>query len=78
MWHPPSHLVPLTLDAELPAPDLPAYSRDVLNGDSTLSIRADEAEQAWRVLTPVLQGWADDLVPLQEYPAGSTPTSLIN
>ena len=44
---------------------------DVLNGDSTLSIRGDEAEQAWRVLTPVLQAWADDRVLLQEYPAGS-------
>jgi glucose-6-phosphate 1-dehydrogenase len=71
---PPSHLAPLILDAELPAPELPAYSRvlmDVLDGDSTLSIRGDEAEEAWRVLTPVLQAWADGRVPLQEYPAGS-------
>ncbi len=78
---PPAHLAPLTLDADLPAPDLPAYSRvlmDVLTGDSTLSIRADEAEQAWRVLTPVLQGWADNLVPLEEYPAGSPPAPRIN
>jgi glucose-6-phosphate 1-dehydrogenase len=76
---PPAHLAPLTLDAELPAPDLPAYSRvlmDVLQGDSTLSIRGDEAEQAWRVLTPVLQGWARDLVPLQEYPAGASAASF--
>jgi glucose-6-phosphate 1-dehydrogenase len=72
---PPSHLAPLALDAELPAPELPAYSRvlmDVLNGDSTLSIRGDEAEEAWRILTPVLQAWAEDRVPLEEYPAGST------
>jgi glucose-6-phosphate 1-dehydrogenase len=71
---PPSHLAPLTLDAELPAPELPAYSRvlmDVLNGDSTLSIRGDEAEEAWRILTPVMQAWAKGRVPLQEYPAGS-------
>jgi glucose-6-phosphate 1-dehydrogenase len=71
---PPPHLAPLTLDAELPAPELPAYSRvlmDVLNGDITLSIRGDEAEEAWRVLTPVLQAWAENQVPLQEYPAGS-------
>ena len=71
---PPSHLAPLVLDAELPAPELPAYSRvlmDVLNGDSTLSIRGDEAEEAWRVLTPVLQEWAGGRVALQEYPAGS-------
>jgi glucose-6-phosphate 1-dehydrogenase len=71
---PPSHLAPLALDAELPAPELPAYSRvlmDVLGGDSTLSIRGDEAEEAWRILTPVLQAWAEGRVPLQEYPAGS-------
>jgi glucose-6-phosphate 1-dehydrogenase len=42
-----------------------------LSGDSTLSVRGDEAEQAWRVVTPVLQAWADDRVPLEEYPAGS-------
>jgi glucose-6-phosphate 1-dehydrogenase len=71
---PPSHLAPLVLDADLSAPELPAYSRvlmDVLKGEITLSIRGDEAEESWRVLTPVLQAWADDRVPLQEYPAGS-------
>ena len=70
---PPSHLAPLTLDAELSAPELPAYSRvlmDVLDGDSSLSIRGDEAEEAWRILTPVLRAWTDGRVPLQEYPAG--------
>ena len=76
---PPPHLAPLTLGAELPAPELPAYSRvlmDVLNGDGTLSIRGDEAEEAWRVLTPVLQAWADGRVPLEEYPAGSAGPPL--
>ena len=70
----PLHLAPLTLNAQLPAPDLPPYSRvlmDVLNGDTTLSIRGDEAEQSWRILTAVLQAWADGRVPLQTYPAGS-------
>ncbi|WP_216326560.1 glucose-6-phosphate dehydrogenase [Deinococcus aestuarii] len=71
---PPSHLAPLTLDAQLPAPELPAYSRvllDVLTGDGTLSIRGDEAEESWRVLTPVLRAWAENRVPLEAYPAGS-------
>jgi glucose-6-phosphate 1-dehydrogenase len=56
-------------------PELPAYGRillDVLCGNSALSIRADEAEEAWRVLTPVLDGWSRDLVPLTEYDAGSS------
>jgi glucose-6-phosphate 1-dehydrogenase len=66
---------PATLTTSLPGTDLPPYSRvlaDVLRGDSRLSIRGDEAEEAWRVLTPVLRGWADGLVPLEEYSAGSS------
>jgi glucose-6-phosphate 1-dehydrogenase len=65
----------LRLSATPPGLGLRAYSRvllDVLNGRSTLSIRGDEAEQAWRIVTPVLAGWADGGVPLEEYPAGST------
>ncbi|MFI5614068.1 glucose-6-phosphate dehydrogenase [Amycolatopsis sp. NPDC051903] len=65
---------PLTLTARIDPPDLPAYGRlllDVLDGKAALSIRGDEAEEAWRVLTPVLSAWAKDLVPLDEYPAGS-------
>jgi glucose-6-phosphate 1-dehydrogenase len=67
-------LVPLTLTAELEPAELPAYGRlllDVLNRDPALSIRGDEAEESWRVVTPVLDAWAKDLVPLQDYPAGS-------
>jgi glucose-6-phosphate 1-dehydrogenase len=67
-------LAPLTLTAQLEPGELPPYGRlllDVLNGDPALSIRADEAEESWRVVTPVLDAWAKDLVPLEEYPAGS-------
>jgi glucose-6-phosphate 1-dehydrogenase len=67
-------LVPLRLTAELEPPELPAYGRlllDVFNRDPALSIRCDEAEESWRVVTPVLDAWANDLVPLQEYAAGS-------
>ena len=68
-------LVPLTLNAEMEPPELPAYGRillDVLCGNSALSIRADEAEEAWRVVTPVLEGWSRDVAPLEEYDAGSS------
>lgn len=71
---PEPHVAPVVMDASFSGPEAPAYSRvlmDILNGNSTLSVRGDEAEQAWRVLTPVLQGWAEDRVPLKEYPAGS-------
>jgi glucose-6-phosphate 1-dehydrogenase len=66
--------VPLTLTAELQPAELPAYGRllrDVLARDAALSIRCDEAEESWRVVTPVLDAWAKDLVPLQGYAAGS-------
>jgi glucose-6-phosphate 1-dehydrogenase len=67
-------LVPMTLAAQLEPAELPAYGRlllDVFRRDPALSIRGDEAEESWRVVTPVLAGWANDLVPLQEYAAGS-------
>jgi glucose-6-phosphate 1-dehydrogenase len=70
----PPRLAPLTMSAELPRPELPEYARlllDVLDGDSALSVRGDEAEQAWRIMTPILDAWAGGRVPLQEYPAGS-------
>jgi glucose-6-phosphate 1-dehydrogenase len=67
-------LAPLSLTAALDPPELPAYGRlllDVLTGHAALSIRGDEAEESWRVFTPVLSAWSKDLVPLGEYPAGS-------
>jgi glucose-6-phosphate 1-dehydrogenase len=67
-------LAPLTLAAQIAEPGLPPYGRllhDVLSGNAALSIRGDEAEESWRVLTPVLSAWSKDLVPLEEYPAGS-------
>jgi glucose-6-phosphate 1-dehydrogenase len=67
-------LAPLTLTADLEPSELPAYGRlllDVFNRDAALSIRGDEAEESWRVVTPILAAWANDLVPLQEYAAGS-------
>jgi glucose-6-phosphate 1-dehydrogenase len=66
--------VPLSLGGRLPESDIPEYGRvllDVLRGGCTLSVRGDEAEQAWRVVTPVLDAWQAGRVPLEEYPAGS-------
>ena len=71
----PPRPVPLTLTGPPPPSDLPAYGRvllDVLEGGSALSVRGDEAELAWRVVTPVLEAWAADAVPLEEYAAGSS------
>ncbi len=44
---------------------------DLLGGGSTLSVRGDEAEEAWRIVTPVLADWAAGTPPLTEYPPGS-------
>ncbi len=68
-------LVPLTLNAEMGPPELPAYGRillDVLRGNSALSVRGDEAGESWRVVTPVLEGCSRNLAPLEEYTAGSS------
>jgi glucose-6-phosphate 1-dehydrogenase len=39
---------------------------DVTHGDQTLFIRGDEAEEAWRVLDPLLRAW--DVEPPPEFP----------
>jgi glucose-6-phosphate 1-dehydrogenase len=67
-------LAPQTLTAALDPPALPAYGQlllGVLSGEVALSIRGDEAEESWRVVTPVLDAWSSGLVPMEEYPAGS-------
>ncbi|HUF83435.1 MAG TPA: glucose-6-phosphate dehydrogenase [Acidimicrobiia bacterium] len=70
----PFDLECIELDAVLEPQDPPAYARlllDVLEGDPLLSIRADEAEESWRICEPVLAAWREDRVPMREYPAGS-------
>ncbi len=68
-------LGPLTLTAPPPPSPLPAYGHvllDILEGGCRLSVRNDEAEESWRIVTPVLDAWADGRVPMEEYPAGSS------
>ncbi|MGP4033763.1 glucose-6-phosphate dehydrogenase [Pseudarthrobacter sp. 1C304] len=63
-----------TLRAELSGSELLPYGEvleGVLTGDPLLSVRADTAEDCWRILEPVLKAWAKDSVPLDEYAAGS-------
>lgn len=75
----PFDLEPASLDTALAPQDLPAYSRlllDIQEGDATLSIRDDEAEEAWRIMDPVLAAWADGATPLREYAAGSAGPDL--
>jgi glucose-6-phosphate 1-dehydrogenase len=44
---------------------------DALVGDATLFIRSDEVQQAWRIVDPYLQAWAQPGAAIQLYPAGS-------
>ena len=46
--------------------------RDVMLGDATLFMRADQVETAWRLLTPVLEAWeANPALDFPNYAAGS-------
>jgi len=58
--------------AELALPE--AYERlllDVLRGDSTLFMRNDELDAAWRFVTPVLDSWANSPERPENYAAGT-------
>jgi glucose-6-phosphate 1-dehydrogenase len=51
-----------------------AYERlllDVLRGDTTLFMRNDELDAAWRLVTPVLEAWKADANRPEPYAAGS-------
>jgi len=52
-----------------------AYERliyDSIKGDSTLFARTEEVIEAWKFLSPVIEGWETDKdIPLYGYPAGS-------
>ena len=51
-----------------------AYERlllDAMIGDPTLFIRADEVDQAWHIVDPLLQAFADTTFPLARYAAGT-------
>jgi glucose-6-phosphate 1-dehydrogenase len=64
------------LEARSTPPRFTAYAHlilQMLNSDPMLFIRGDEAEEAWRIIDPVMNAWAAGDVPMQEYPAGQAP-----
>ena len=70
----PFDLERIELQGELAPQELPPYGRlllDIMRGEPAFSIRADEAEEAWRIFEPILDAWEEGRVPLLEYPAGS-------
>ncbi|MBN9607472.1 MAG: glucose-6-phosphate dehydrogenase [Actinomycetales bacterium] len=58
--------------------ELSAYGEvlaELMEGDPTLSVRGDVAEECWRIVAPVLAAWRKDAVPLDSYKAGSAGPS---
>ncbi len=77
----PFDLDTVALDIDLPRQAPSPYGQlilAILDGDTRLSARAQEAEEAWRIIEPVLAAWADGASPLGEYAAGSDgpPTAV--
>ncbi|GAB4247631.1 MAG: glucose-6-phosphate dehydrogenase [Thermoleophilia bacterium] len=70
----PFDLEQVDLRTDLAPQSVPAYGRlllDVLEGDPSLSVRGDEAEEAWRIVEPILDAWKSGEPPLLPYAAGS-------
>ncbi|GAB3605924.1 glucose-6-phosphate dehydrogenase [Conyzicola nivalis] len=71
----PFELERVVLDSPLRAGELSAYGEvlyGLLDGDATLSVRGDVAEQCWRIVAPVIAAWKRGEVPLEGYAAGSS------
>lgn len=75
----PFELDRTTMSATFASGELGPYGEvlaGILGDDPTLSVRADAVEECWRIVSPVLEAWRRDDVPLEEYPAGSSgPTT---
>jgi len=70
----PFELDRVAMEAEFGEGELLAYAevlQGILDGDPTLSVRGDTAEQSWRIVQPVLEAWHAGSVPLDEYAAGT-------
>ncbi|HHD77382.1 MAG TPA: glucose-6-phosphate dehydrogenase, partial [Campylobacteraceae bacterium] len=67
--------VDLELNAPMETSRKPeAYERlllDVIRANPTLFMRLDEVEAAWKWADLILEGWAENIVPMKSYSAGS-------
>jgi len=71
----PFHIERAALSVDFGPGQLLAYAEvleGILDGDPSLSVRGDTAEECWRIVAPVVAAWAKDEVPLDTYRAGST------
>jgi glucose-6-phosphate 1-dehydrogenase len=63
-----------TLAADLLESVLTPYAEvlaGILDGDPTLTVRGDAAEECWRIVDGYQKAWAAEQVPMETYPAGS-------
>lgn len=70
----PRDLEEVDLQATLAPEPIPAYGHllaDALEGDPTLFVRGDEAEESWRIVAPIMRVWREHDVNMTEYPAAS-------
>ena len=52
---------------------------DVMRGDATLFTRSDGVEAQWKLITPILEAWADQPAPdFPNYPAGTDGPAAAN
>lgn len=70
----PFDLDRVTLETDFGRGQLSAYGEvlaGIFDGDDTLSVRGDLAEQCWRIVDAVLESWRSGAVSLDEYEAGT-------
>ncbi|MEO6201822.1 MAG: glucose-6-phosphate dehydrogenase, partial [Nitrospirales bacterium] len=66
---------PVRVDDPIGPEHLSPYERlflEAMSGHSRLFVRNDEVEEMWNIIQPVADAWAENVVPLQIYQAGST------
>ena len=67
---------PRELETRSTPPQFTAYAHlilEMLHNNPMLFIRGDEAEEARRIIDPVMKAWSAGDVPIQEYAAGEAP-----
>ncbi len=65
---------PMRVDDPISPEHLSPYERlflEAMSGQSRLFVRDDEVEEMWQIIQPIADAWAENVVPLQVYPAGS-------
>jgi glucose-6-phosphate 1-dehydrogenase len=70
----PLRLSPVDVDFHYTTASPEAYEtllRDVIAGDQTLFMRRDSVEEAWRLVQPILDAWAESTASPFPYSAGS-------